>query len=332
MGLVDQNSLTCVLQAFLRTNPGIAPRACGRRCLAGNHLRTWCLQTNPLGSALDQESAPWYMNPMNWSTGLRAQLRTRAEAWAAKTGLPSYPSRGQPPVILFEARADGASHGNFQQDSWVAINRTQGWSGRLQKPHTSAKDLPTEKPGAARELDSSNSSDALLMNCFCHPGALPKLLAGLGLKPQTADVVFGFNPHIRLGDGSTDETEIDMRIGGLFFEAKLTEVDFTKRPKGHVLRYAALLAVFDVDRLPVAEDDFMGYQLIRNVLAADQHNAEFIVLLDQRRPDLLHQWWDVHAAITKPGLRSRCGFRTWQEVAAASPAALAEFLEGKYGL
>jgi hypothetical protein len=45
-----------ILQAFLRASPGISFRACGRRCLAGNHLRTWCPPKNPLGSALDQES------------------------------------------------------------------------------------------------------------------------------------------------------------------------------------------------------------------------------------------------------------------------------------
>ena len=43
---------TSILQAFLRTNPGITFRACGRRCLAGNHLRTWYPPNKParLGS------------------------------------------------------------------------------------------------------------------------------------------------------------------------------------------------------------------------------------------------------------------------------------------
>jgi hypothetical protein len=41
-----------VLQAFLRASPGITFRTCGRRCLAGNHLRTWCPPNKParLGS------------------------------------------------------------------------------------------------------------------------------------------------------------------------------------------------------------------------------------------------------------------------------------------
>src|SRR5438445_551716 len=51
--IVAQESVTelstSVLQAFLRTSPGIAPRACGRRCLAGNHLRTWCPPNKPAG-------------------------------------------------------------------------------------------------------------------------------------------------------------------------------------------------------------------------------------------------------------------------------------------
>src|SRR5947208_1869343 len=57
-----------VLQAFLRASPGIAPRACGRRCLAGNHLRTWCPPNKParLGSGsgdLSSDSASAGVRP-----------------------------------------------------------------------------------------------------------------------------------------------------------------------------------------------------------------------------------------------------------------------------
>jgi hypothetical protein len=144
--------------------------------------------------------------------------------------------------------------------------------------------------------------------------------------------VFGFSAGLSLVDGTLDTTEVDMLFGGFVVEAKLTEVDFTARPEAHVLRYKNLSSCFDLVSLPREAGSILGYQLIRNVLAAAQHNAGLLVLLDGRRPDLLQEWWRVHASIADPALRLRCGFRTWQQVAAASPPALREFLQEKYGL
>jgi hypothetical protein len=55
--------------------------------------------------------------------------------------------------------------------------------------------------------------------------------------------------------------------------------------------------VFDVTLLPQTAPAYQGYQLIRNVLAAAAHGYHFVVLCDGRRPDLLHEWWQVHTAI-----------------------------------
>jgi hypothetical protein len=123
-----------------------------------------------------------------------------------------------------------------------------------------------------------------------------------------------------------------MRIGSIFFEAKLTETDFTSRTKARVFRYAALTSVFDVDRIPATSTTFQSYQLIRNVLGSAQHGATFVLLIDRRRPDLLKLWNDLTPAITDPAVAARCNLRFWQDVAAQSPRALAEFLEAKYGL
>jgi hypothetical protein len=135
-----------------------------------------------------------------------------------------------------------------------------------------------------------------------------------------------------LTDGSEDATEIDMRVGSILFEAKLTEKDFTSRSAARVQRYRDLPTHFEVSALPADGAELGGYQLIRNVLAAAHHNATLIVLVDQRRPDLLQEWWGIHMAIRDVGLRLRCGFRTWQEVASASAPPLREFLAMKYGL
>jgi hypothetical protein len=155
-------------------------------------------------------------------------------------------------------------------------------------------------------MDSTNSSDALLMNCFCYPGAARRAVGVLEFSPADAVPEFGFMPGVALAGGIDDETEVDMRLDDTLIEAKLTEADFTSRPKVHVLRYKALNDVFDVDLLPGDPDSFSGYQLIRNVLAAAQLDLRLVVLIDSRRPDLLQEWWTVHAAIKEGRVRGRC--------------------------
>jgi hypothetical protein len=269
---------------------------------------------------------------VNWSGPLRNQLRARAEEWAHTCALPAYKSLGTSPTLLFEAVADSSRHGNFHDKAWAAILATPDWRVRLDKAHAQVLALPEAKRVGAKELDSSNSSDALLMNCFCFPDAAAHILKGLALPPQVGSPQFGFRAEVPLKDGTLDRTEVDLKLGDLIFEAKLTESDFTSRPKAHVFRYREVLNVFDVNLLPSTSTEFHGYQLIRNVLAAEHHGATLVVLLDQRRPDLLQEWWAVHAAIKPASLRVRCGFRTWQQVRAAAPDTLGAFLETKYGL
>jgi hypothetical protein len=182
------------------------------------------------------------------------------------------------------------------------------------------------------ELDSSNSSDALLMNCFCYPGASVRFASVLGAIPVSDSPQFGYKARILFSDGGRDRTEADMVLGDTFVEAKLTEKDFTSKPKAIVYRYAALREVFDVDLLPAGAENFHGYQLIRNVLAAAQHGKRLIVLLNYRRPDLLEEWWHVHAAISASALRGRCGVRFWQQLSAAADPHHRDLLEQKYGI
>lgn len=269
---------------------------------------------------------------MDWAGMLRAELAKAANQWAVATGLPSYRSLGSLPATMFSATADGRAHGNFSDAAWQAINTSADWAERLKKPHSRRRALPTSEGSLAMELDSSNSSDALLMNLFCPPGAARRLARFLEASPDDGTPVFGFHPRIELVDASAEATEIDMRMGDTIFEAKLTERDFTSRRRDHVFRYRALPKVFEVALLPGDKETLHGYQLIRNVLAAAQHGLRLIVLLDGRRPDLLHEWWRVHAAISDGLLRQRCGWCTWQELALASSVDQQEFLRVKYGL
>jgi hypothetical protein len=202
----------------------------------------------------------------------------------------------------------------------------------LEKPAAAKNALPEERQAGAKELDSSNSSDALLMNCFCYPGAATAILAGLLPGLEGGEPEFGVLGKVPLLNGTPDMTEIDMRCGRIIFESKLTEADFTSSPKPHVQRYRDFANVFECNLLPQTGEEFRGYQLIRNVLAASVHDCSFIVLCDARRPDLLREWWKVHSAIRDGQLRARCGFLQWQEVAHACPGPLQEFLGRKYGL
>lgn len=267
---------------------------------------------------------------MDWSGHLKAELRERAARWVDMSRAVSYNSHGLPGTVLFPAQSD--SHGNFFGEAWSAIAASSSWSGRLGKAHSQSRHLPQEHRAEAKELDSSNSSDALLMNCFCYPGAAVRLAAAIGASPVGARPEFGVSGYVRLTGGAQDTTELDMVLGDTIVEAKLTERDFTARPKHRVLRYADLTTVFDVDLLPGDVDSFSGYKLIRNVLAAAQHERRLVVLIDLRRPALLHEWWAVHSAIRSGEMRVQCQLRFWQEIAKAAEPAHQKLLEVKYGL
>jgi hypothetical protein len=114
---------------------------------------------------------------------------------------------------------------------------------------------PTLDPARRwRELDSSMSSDALLMNVFCTPGVAesPALRNALGVEDD-ATPVFGWKARVPFANGRFDRTEVDMRLGSLLVEAKLTEVDFQARFAPAVETYRDLGSVFDRNLLPRVE-------------------------------------------------------------------------------
>jgi len=91
----------------------------------------------------------------NQASKLRIELRERASHWATANAIRYYSSLGQAPTILFSKSADLSSHGNFQPDSWVAIQASDAWIRRLRKPHSRSDALPVEMRATAKELDSS---------------------------------------------------------------------------------------------------------------------------------------------------------------------------------
>ena len=226
----------------------------------------------------------------------------------------------------------GESHGNFLRASWARIVARPEWKQRLGKAYTASRFVPRAGDRRRFELECANSSDALLMNIFCYPRVLmnARVCALLGIEPGLVPE-FGFRPGIPLHKG-TDRTEVDMKIGDLLVEAKLTEGDFQRAPLRLLARYRDLEEVFDVERLPQANGSVLSYQLVRGVLAAHACSSSFLVLCDQRRPDLGERWFSVLASVRDAGLRTRLGFLTWQELSATLPRPVQKFLAEKYGI
>jgi hypothetical protein len=207
------------------------------------------------------------------------------------------------------------------------------WRTRLAKVYTGSRFLPRRGDRQRGELECANSSDALLMNIFCYPRILTRrsLCSLLGIEPgQSAK--FGFRPRIPLIHGREDRSEIDLRLGNLFIEAKLTESGFQSASPALVHRYRDLDTVFDVPRLPTRGGKYRSYQLIRGALAIHAHDTSFVVLCDQRRSDLIDDCYEVMAAVSSADLRCRMRVVTWQEVAAAMPLTVRRFLAEKYGV
>ena len=177
------------------------------------------------------------------------------------------------------------------------------------------------------------SSDALLMNIFCHPGVARNRDVCRILAVEGDDGPhYGFRPRVPLLNERLDRTEVDMKIDDLLVEAKLTENDFQRCRKPSVHRYRDFLEVFADGQLRQDETYYYSYQLIRHVLAAHASQGALCVLLDSRRPDLLDQWYDVMKCVRPIELRTRCRVLTWQELSHHLPSSLREFLAIKYGI
>jgi hypothetical protein len=200
------------------------------------------------------------------------------------------------------------------------------------KVHTQARQsLPASDHGRWRELDSCTSSDALLMNIFCHPQVSTRGVPLLGAE-RCGRPRFGLRARVPLSNGRCDRTEIDMRIGNILIEAKLTEGDFQKAEKHVLHNYRDFGAVFECDELPQTERHYLSYQLLRNVMAAHSLACTFCVLLDARRPDLIEAWYAVMRSVKPVELRTNLHVVTWQELASALPRSLQKFLSVKYGI
>ena len=98
----------------------------------------------------------------SWYAGeLRRELGERNRLWARNFA--HVESYGTPPVIVYEPNE--LRHGNFFDVAYAAILERPEWMRRFDKIHAQGRALPKAER-RWRELDSSMSSDALLMNFF----------------------------------------------------------------------------------------------------------------------------------------------------------------------
>ena len=272
------------------------------------------------------KTTPFPVSP----TALRRELSHRNAVRAANLG--GEMTYGTIPSVIY-CEDEAGAHGNFLPASYRQILKQADWRSRLAKVYTGSRFVPRSSDRSRRELECANSSDALLMNIFCYPGMLRRLalcsLLGLapGIRPS-----FGFRARIPLKSGAQDRTEIDLKLGSLLVEAKLTEGNFQTARADLVHRYRDLETVFDLTRLPMTQDKYRSSQLIRGALAAHVHEASYAVFCDQRRQDLIEDCFEVFSAIVSVELRCRLGVVTWQEIAAAMPSKAKTFLAQKYGI
>jgi hypothetical protein len=277
-------------------------------------------------------SGEQYICDLPSGISLRSELSVRNLRFAKAHGLLHERTDGRVPSIIF-GRDENGQHGNFHPTVYRKICDNRAWAKRLEKVHTASKRSRVRADWQWKELDCANSSDALLMNIFCHPDVMTRLSvqAVLGIDPGTVPE-FGFKPRTPLHRGRFDATEIDMKVGDLLVEAKLTESDFQSARSSLICRYRDLETVFHLSDLPLKNGKQNGYQLIRGTLAAYASGHSFCVFCDARRPDLIEGWYTVMRAVRLFELRCRLKLLTWQELASILPTDLQEFLIAKYGI
>jgi hypothetical protein len=188
---------------------------------------------------------------MDWQANqLRQELGIRNRRYAR--GRSRVESYGSLPVVVYAP--ENGCHGNFFDPAYTAITENPKWMRRFDKVHAQARRNLPKAERRWRELDSSMSSDALLMNVFCTPGVAESSLIRNALGVECDAVpVFGWKARVPLSSGRFDRTEVDMRFGALLVEAKLTESDFQTCLTPVAEAYRDFDLVFERDMLPRVE-------------------------------------------------------------------------------
>jgi len=257
---------------------------------------------------------------MNYSEKLKEELKCLAEK-----NKPDHLTSYQPKSSAIYQQVED----NFHEPSYLNImkSKNQKWKDRLEKSHSHLKN-------GEKEMQSSNSSDALLMNIFCHPDIDKwKGIAKLFGLSVIKEVMFGHNPKLlKNGKPEHTPTEIDLLINNkIICEAKLTESDFTRKSKKSVEAYDKFERVFNKHYLPQTLEEYANYQLIRNILALEHYSA-FYLICDARRPDLVKSFYETIRCVNDISLRARCNIIFWQDITKSVGRDLQIYLKNRYSL
>ena len=122
--------------------------------------------------------------------------------------------------------------------SYRRILANELWRKRLEKVYTGSGWIARAHDTKRAELDCCASSDALLMNVFCYPRVLwrGELCALLGTERGLA-AEFGVRAELPMRRSEVDRTELDLRLGELLVESKLSETGFGTASRERLLRY-----------------------------------------------------------------------------------------------
>ena len=259
---------------------------------------------------------------MNYSEKLKQELKCLAESKSKAKPNELSSIKAQSAVIYRGVEF------NFNKPAYDFIKSPENekWEKRLKKPHSQLKGI--------KEMQSSNSSDALLMNIFCYPQIKKwKGICDLFKLTEIKDIEFGINPKLlKNGKLEPTPTEIDLVLNDkIICEAKLTESDFTNKSKESVEEYDKFEGGFNKHYLPQTQKEYSNYQLIRNILALEHYSA-FYLICDARRPDLVKSFYETVRCINDVSLRNRCNIIFWQDIAKSVGRDLRSYLKISYNL
>jgi hypothetical protein len=249
---------------------------------------------------------------MNNSLQLKKRLIENAESLCKNKSLTGIK---RPSAFLFDK-----IEMSFHDKTFYNIINNKSYNKRLSKIHPNVPNL--------LEMQSSNSSDALLMNIFAHPDIKDwKPFCDLLSINSTDNIEFGWNPVFE--NEKKYKTEIDVKIGNSIFEAKLTENDFKSKKLNIVLRYVDVQSIIDLKSL-TKDEIVSNYQLIRNLVTAKKYGYKFHLLIDESRIDLRNEFDKVKKAIIDKSLANSIEIITWQQISTCVTDDLKKFLTEKY--
>ena len=199
-----------------------------------------------------------------------------------------------------------------------------------------ARNLAFAKP---KRLDHVLSCGEMPVIVYCpeaagtrHGNFFDPSYAAMLKRPDWARRLEKIHPQGRRALPRANRVWRELDSGTLLVEAKLTEGDFQAKSRCFLESYRDFRTVFEVSALPRSGEQYISYQLIRNVLAAYAAGLSFCVIIDTRRQDLVEAWYAIVRCVRMMELRTRCKVLTWQELSSALPVKLQKFLEAKYGI